>query len=107
LHDGILRTSNRAKEVGIRKVLGASVFNIFYLLASEFTKWIILSSLIAWPLAYYFMNQWLENFAYRTSFSLFSFILSGVIALLVALMTVSFQGLKTALSNPVTSLRYE
>jgi len=93
--------------VVIRKVLGASVLNIFYLLSSEFTKWIVLSSLIAWPFAYYFMNKWLENFAYRTNLSLFTFILSGVIALLVALMTVSFQGLKTALSNPVSSLRYE
>ena len=97
----------RSKEMGIRKVLGASVFNIFYLLSSEFTKWIVLSSLIAWPLAYYFMNQWLENFAYRTSLTPFTFILSAVIALLIALMTVSFQGLKTALSNPVESLRYE
>jgi putative ABC transport system permease protein len=97
----------RTKEMGIRKVLGASVFNIFYLLSSEFTKWILLSNLIAWPLSYYFMSHWLENFAYRINLSVFTFILSGAIALLIALITVSFQGLKTSLSNPVASLRYE
>lgn len=97
----------RTKEMGIRKVLGASSSNIFYLLSSEFIKWIILSSLIAWPLAYYFMNQWLENFAYRISLTAFNFVLSVVVAVLIALITVSFQALKTALSNPVESLRYE
>jgi putative ABC transport system permease protein len=97
----------RTKEMGIRKVLGASVYNIFYLLSSEFTKWIILSSLIAWPLSYYFMSQWLENFAYRISLTPFTFILSAFIALAVSLITVSFQAFKTAISNPVESLRYE
>ncbi|MGD2245630.1 MAG: ABC transporter permease [Candidatus Aminicenantes bacterium] len=97
----------RTKEMGIRKVLGASVYNIFYLISSEFTKWIILSSFIAWPLAYYFMSKWLENFAYRINISLLTFVLSAVIALLIALITVSYQAVKTALSNPVESLRYE
>jgi putative ABC transport system permease protein len=97
----------RTKEMGIRKVLGASIFNIFYLLSSEFTKWIILSNLIAWPLVYCFMNQWLENFAYRIDLSPLTFILSAVAALMIALITVSFQAMKTAFSNPVESLRYE
>jgi len=97
----------RTKEMGIRKVMGATGYNIFYLLSSEFTKWILLSSMIAFPLSYYFMNQWLGNFAYRISLTPLHFILSLVIALLIALITVSFQALKKALANPVESLRYE
>ncbi|MBD3414250.1 MAG: FtsX-like permease family protein [Candidatus Aminicenantes bacterium] len=100
-------SEQRTKEMGIRKVLGASVSHIFYLLSSEFTKWIFLSNLIAWPVAYYFMSKWLENFAYRIQISTFTFILSALIAFVIALLTVSFQAVKTALSNPVDSLRYE
>lgn len=97
----------RTKEMGIRKVMGASVSHIFCLFSSEFIKWILLSNLIAWPLVYYFMNQWLENFAYRININVFTFILSGGTALFIALATVSYQAVKTALSNPVESIRYE
>jgi len=97
----------RTKEMGIRKVLGASTSHIFYLLSGEFIKWIILSSLIAWPLAYYFMSQWLNNFAYRINLTPLIFVFSAAAALLIAVLTVSFQALKTARSNPAESLRYE
>ena len=95
------------KEIGIRKVLGASVTGIFILISRGFTKWIILANLIAWPIAYYFMNKWLQNFAYRTSLSIWTFILSGLAALFIALLTVSYQTIKAATANPVDSLRYE
>lgn len=97
----------RIKEIGIRKVLGASVSKIIFLIAKEFLKWIIIANLIAWPIAYYFMNNWLENFAYRAGITLWSFIYSGVIALIIALLTVSSQIIKAAASNPVEALRYE
>ena len=97
----------RTKEMGIRKVLGASTSHIFYLLSGEFIKWIGLSSLIAWPLAYYFMSQWLNNFAYRINLTPLIFVFSAAAALLIAVLTVSFQALKTARSNPAESLRYE
>ena len=97
----------RTKEIGIRKVLGANIFNLTYLLSLEFTKWVLISNLIAWPVAYYFMNKWLQEFAYRTDISLWIFPLSGLLVLLVALLTVSYQAIKAALINPVKSLKYE
>ena len=97
----------RTKEIGIRKVLGANIFNITYLLSLDFTKWVLISNLIAWPIAYYFMNKWLQEFAYRTDISLWVFPLSGLLVLLVALLTVSYQAFKVALINPVKSLKYE
>jgi putative ABC transport system permease protein len=98
---------NRTKEVGIRKVLGASLPGIFLLLTREFTKWVALANLIAWPLAYYFMNKWLQNFAYRSDLDVWLFVISGLTALCIAVLTVSFQSLKAATSDPVESLRYE
>ena len=97
----------RTKEIGIRKVLGANIINLTYLLSLEFTKWVLISNLIAWPVAYYFMNKWLQGFAYRTELSLWVFPLSGLLVLLVALLTVSYQAIKAALINPVKSLKYE
>jgi len=97
----------RTKEIGIRKVVGASVSGILLLLSKEFTKWILLSNLIAWPIGWYLMDQWLENFAYRTTIDWWVFILAGMIALMIALITVSSQALKAALSNPIQALRYE
>jgi putative ABC transport system permease protein len=100
-------TQQRFKEIGIRKVLGASVIEIVVLLSKEFTRWVIYANIIAWPIAYYVMNNWLQNFAYRTNISWIVFILSGVLALIIALVTVSIQAIKAALSNPVNSLKYE
>ena len=70
-------------------------------------KWIVLANIVAWPVAYYFMNGWLQNFAYRIDLNWWVFILSGGIALLIAIATVSFQAIKAAIANPVESLRYE
>jgi len=98
---------NRTKEIGIRKVHGASVLNIITMLTKDYTKWVIIASLIAWPIAYYFMNKWLQNFAYRIDISWWVFLFAGGIALLIALMTVSYQAIRAARANPVNSLRYE
>ncbi len=97
----------RTKEVGIRKVLGASVSSLFALLTKEFILLVALANLLAWPLAYYAMNRWLQNFAYRVDIGWETFIIAGAIALLIALFTVSFQAVKAALTNPVETLRYE
>lgn len=100
-------TERRTKEIGIRKVTGASVFDILIILTRDFTKWALLANLIAWPLAYYAMHHWLQNFAYRIHMSWWVFALSGALALLLSLLTVSFQAFKAATANPVVSLRYE
>ena len=101
------RSSGRAKEVGIRKVLGASVSAIVFMLSSEFTKWILLSNLIAWPIAWYAMNKWLQNFAYRINIGWWTFLLAGAMALFIAVLTVSYQAIRAATANPVEALRYE
>ncbi len=100
-------TEQRTKEIGIRKVLGATVPEIVVLLGREFLKWVLLANIIAWPVAYYFMDRWLQNFAYRTDVSIWIFLLSGVLAFIIAMLTVSYQSIKAANANPVDSLRYE
>lgn len=97
----------RTKEIGIRKVLGASVPRIVNILNKNFIKWVLIANLIAWPAAWFIMNSWLQNFAYRIKLSWWMFILAAVLALLIALITVSFQTVKAALKNPIDSLRYE
>ncbi|UCB53383.1 MAG: ABC transporter permease [Candidatus Zixiibacteriota bacterium] len=97
----------RTKEIGIRKVLGASVSGLFRLLTKEFILLVVLANLLAWPIAYWAMNQWLQNFAYRVGIGWETFIIAGASALLIALFTVSFQAVKAALTNPVETLRYE
>jgi len=100
-------TEQRTKEIGIRKVLGASVPGIVLMLSKEFLKWVVIANIIAWPVAYYFMDRWLQNFAYRTNIQIGSFLLSGALALIIALLTVSYQSIKAATVNPADSLRYE
>lgn len=99
--------AQRTKEIGIRKVLGASVTSILILLSKEFTKWVIISNLIAWPAAYFLMNQWLQDFHYRIDIGIWVFITAGVVSLAVAIITVSSQAIKAAVRNPVKSIGYE
>ena len=97
----------RTKEIGVRKVIGATTFNIVSLLTKDFIKWVLIANIFAFPVAYYFMNKWLNNFAYRIEINWWVFILSGGIALLIAITTVTLQAIKAATANPVESLRYE
>lgn len=97
----------RKKEFGIRKVLGASSTWLLKDFSFKYTKWVIAANVIAWPVAYFFMSKWLEDFAYRIEISWWVFVLSGGIALVIALLTVSFQAVKAAVANPVEALRYE
>ena len=97
----------KTKEIGIRKVLGASVRDIVMLLSKEFTKWILAANLIAWPLAYYMMNRWLENFAYRINVKWDIFIFAGILTAVIAFFTISFHSMRAAKSNPVDALKYE
>jgi len=97
----------RVKEIGIRKVLGASVTGIVTLLSKDFVKLVLLAIILASPVAWWAMNKWLEDFAYRIEIQNWMFILAGCIALLVALTTVSWQAAKAARANPVDSLRNE
>ncbi|MFC1724463.1 ABC transporter permease [candidate division KSB1 bacterium] len=97
----------RKKEIGIRKVLGASIPGILSLLTKEFVLLVALGNIIAWPLSYYFMNRWLQSFAYRSDLTVTVFLFSGCLAFIIALLTVGYQALKAASANPVESLRNE
>jgi putative ABC transport system permease protein len=100
-------SEQRTKEIGVRKVMGASVSGITFLLTRDFMKWIILANVIAWPAAYIAMTKWLLNYAYRTSISIDIFVLAATLALFIAFLTVSIQTLRAAVADPVESLRYE
>lgn len=102
-----LTISQRRKEIGVRKVLGASSADIVYMLNKRFTILIFIASLIATPFAWYFMNQWLSDFAYQTELGISVFLIAGLLTLLIAWLSVSFQSIKAALMNPVESLRNE
>jgi putative ABC transport system permease protein len=97
----------RTKEIGVRKVLGAQLSHIMWLLTGQFVKWVVVANLIAWPVGYWIMNRWLEGFAFRTSLSIGIFLISGLAALAIAVLTVSSQVVKAALANPAESLKYE
>ena len=98
---------SKTKEIGIRKVNGAKISEVMTMLNKDFVKWVAIAFVIATPIAYYAMNKWLENFAYKTSLSWWIFALAGLLALGIALLTVSFQSWKAATRNPVEALRYE
>ncbi|MEO8399788.1 MAG: FtsX-like permease family protein, partial [Ignavibacteriaceae bacterium] len=100
-------SEQRKKEIGIRKVLGATVSGIVSMLSKEFIKLVLIANFIAWPLAYYAMNKWLEDFAYRININIWSFLLAGLAAFIIALLTVAYQAMKAAWANPVKSIRYE
>ena len=97
----------RTKEIGVRKVLGASVTNIVSMLSKDFVKLVIMAALLAFPVAWWFMHKWLQDFAYRIDIGWWIFIVAGSVAILIALLTVSFQAIKAAIANPVKSLRTE
>ena len=97
----------RTKEIGIRKVLGASLSNVVTLLSKDFLRLVAMAAIIAFPLAWWFMSRWLDDYAYRIQLSWWVFGIAGVLAVVIALGTVSFQALKAGLSNPVKSLRTE
>jgi putative ABC transport system permease protein len=100
-------TVRRTKEIGIRKINGAKAIEIFSLLSREYIIWVMISIVIACPIAWYAMHKWLQSFAYRIDISWWVFTIAGVLALLIALLTVSFQSYKAASKNPVEALRYE
>jgi putative ABC transport system permease protein len=97
----------RTKEIGIRKVLGASSAKITLTLTKDFTKWVLLANLIGWPLAYFAARSWLQGFAYRSRLGIFLFMAAGILALVIAVLTVGFQAVRAARSNPVNALKYE
>ena len=103
----VYTAERRVKEIGVRKILGASVQSIVALLSQDFLKLVLISTIIAFPVAWFAMNKWLEDFAYRTDIRWWIFLLAALSAVIVALLTVSYQSLRAALANPVKSLRSE
>jgi len=97
----------RTKEIGIRRVLGASTPGIIYLISKEFIRWVFVSNLVAWPIAFYVMNKWLQNFAYRTHQGIAIFLLAMLLALVISFFTIITQSIRTARANPANTLRYE
>jgi putative ABC transport system permease protein len=103
----LFATAQRTKEIGVRKVLGASVSNIVMLLSKDFIKLVVIALVIASPVAWYIMHTWLQDFAYRINISWWIFFAAGLLAVLIALATISFQAIRAAIANPAKSLRTE
>ena len=97
----------KTKEIGIRKVLGSSIPGVVFLLSKQFVKLILIANVIAWPLAYYALYRWLQNFYYRISIGLQFFVLSAVLVVVIAFISISYQSVRAALANPADALRYE
>jgi putative ABC transport system permease protein len=97
----------RSKEIGIRKVLGATMADLVKLLTTDFVRLVVLACFIAFPIAWYTSNKWLEDFTYRIDIQWWMFTVAGLVAIAIALLTIGFQSIKAALSNPVDSLRSE
>jgi putative ABC transport system permease protein len=97
----------RTKEIGVRRVLGASVSGITVMMSQEFAKWVLMANLIAWPVSWIFMNRWLKGFAYRMEIGVLVFLIPAAVSIGLALLTVSFQTLRAARANPVDSLKCE
>lgn len=100
-------TERRTKEIGIRKVLGANVTEIIFILSKEFTKWVLIANFIAWPVSYFVLDNWLQNFAFRVSVNWLIFVLAGAMAILITFLTIGLHVVKTARANPIRALRYE
>jgi ABC-type antimicrobial peptide transport system permease subunit len=103
----VYTAERRIKEIGVRKVLGASITSITTLLSKDFLLLVFISCLVAFPLAWWMMHNWLQNYKYHIEISLWIFLIAGIVAILIALITVSFQAIKAAIANPVKSLRSE
>jgi putative ABC transport system permease protein len=97
----------RVKEIGIRKILGASISSLWKMLSKDFVVLVLISCVVATPLTYYLMNNWLQKYEYRIEISRWIFVTVGICALLITLTTISYQAIKVAIANPVTSLRSE
>ena len=100
-------TERRTKEIGIRKVMGSSVSGVVILLSREFTRWVLIANIVAWPVAYYGIKKWLQNFEYRIDFPVWIFFATALLVFLIAIFTVSYQAVKAARANPVDALKYE
>jgi putative ABC transport system permease protein len=97
----------RTREIGIRKIMGASVSRILRTLSESYIKWVLIANVIAWPLSYYLMSRWLQQYVYSTRLSLWIFLLAAMISLVITLVTVSIQTFRAASRNPVEALKYE
>jgi len=97
----------RTKEIGIRKIMGASVNSLLFILSKDFLKLVLISFVIAVPVTWWIMHSWLQDFAYRINISWWVFIVAGILAFMIALVTISFQAVRAAMANPVKSLRTE
>ena len=100
-------TEQRTKEIGISKVLGSSVLQIVKLLSVDFTRWVILANLIAWPITWLAMGKWLDEFVYKMDMNIWIFLISGFSVIIIAVFTISIQTIRAANSNPVNALKYE
>jgi putative ABC transport system permease protein len=103
----VLMIEQRTKEIGIRKVLGASITSIVFILTKEFILWVVIANIIAWPIGWLAMNKWLQDFAYRIDLTMWPFLLAGLSAIIIVLLTVCWQAVKAAAENPIENLRYE